>query len=158
MKERLCMKQLISGLFICGKDSVTDRLKAQGWFRKSFERKMSLLLDSRFLQYLLSTCKSKAQSKRHRFKVDFRMSGDAGKAWKWNFITEERTVIALIYRGCIPWLALNLCMVLNLEGAVRACARACACVWYKPMEVSELGTVVQWQQWLIVKWVAREAQ
>lgn len=51
------------------------------------------------------------------------MSGDVGKAWKWNFITEERTVTALIYRGCIPWLALNLCMVLNPEGAVRVRVR-----------------------------------
>lgn len=30
MKERLCMKELISGLLVCVKDSVTDRLKAQG--------------------------------------------------------------------------------------------------------------------------------
>lgn len=43
----------VCGLVICIKDSVTNRLRARDRFRKSFGRKMSLLLDNILLEHLI---------------------------------------------------------------------------------------------------------
>lgn len=43
----------VYGLVICVKDSVTNRLRARDRFRKSFGRKMSLLLNNILLEHLI---------------------------------------------------------------------------------------------------------